>query len=171
MKRFLKILHTTGAIGLMGGYAAYLVLVASAPDTPAEYAAVRRGIEFVCRWMLLPSLPLVLVSGMLALAAHPPFIYQTWVWVKAVSGLSVFEATLLTMSAHAKDAADFAALAAAGKGDPEALAEAVRGEWGTLWVLMALGVFNVVIGVWRPPFRRKPRAPALAAVAQGPSEG
>lgn len=142
----------------MGGYGAYLVMVASAPTDPAQYAGLRHGIDFVCRWLVLPSLPLVLISGLFAIAAHQPFIDQTWVWVKAATGVLVFEATLNTINSHGKAAAEFALLAAQGKGDPAGMAEAVRGEWGTLWVLMGLGVFNVVVGVWRPRFKRKPEA-------------
>lgn len=168
MKRFLKILHTTGAIGLMGGYGAYLVMVASAPTEPAQYAGLRHGIDFVCRWMVLPSLPLVLVSGLLAIAAHQAFIDQTWVWVKAVTGVSIFEATLNTINSHAKAAAEFARLAAEGKGDAAGMAEAIRGEWATLWVLMGLGIFNVVIGVWRPRFKRKAAPEPQASAVETP---
>jgi hypothetical protein len=110
----------------------------------------------------------VLVSGLLAIAAHQAFIDQTWVWVKAVTGVTIFEATLNTINSHAKAAAEFALLAAEGKGDAAGMAEAIRGEWATLWVLMGLGVFNVVIGVWRPRFKRKVAPEAQLAAAEAP---
>ena len=66
-RRIFKALHELGAVGVMGSFAAFLVLVATAPD-PAEslagYAAVRNGIAAVSRWVLVPSLLLVLCSGL-----------------------------------------------------------------------------------------------------------
>ena len=66
----LKVLHQLSAIGVMGALACCVVLVIVAPkDSLVEYAALRQGIAAITRWLLVPSLLLVLVTGLLALAA------------------------------------------------------------------------------------------------------
>jgi hypothetical protein len=153
MKRFIKILHTLGSIGLMGGYGAYAVMVYTAPTDPAAYAVVRYSIERVSTWLVLPSLCVCLVSGLLAIAAHPPFIDATWVWVKAFTGVAMFEGTLGAIQGRAKEMAEQAAKAATGTGTPEAMAELLRGERTALWLLIVVAGVNVVVGVWRPRFK------------------
>jgi len=153
MKKFLKILHSLGAIGLMGGYATYLLLaLKSSHGTPAELATSRVSIEMICSWLILPSMGLVLMSGLLSIAAHHPFANALWVWIKTVSGLSVFEGTLGIQS-HARTVADLAAKAALGEGDSAELARQLRTErWG-LWFLLFVALANVVLGIWRPRLR------------------
>jgi hypothetical protein len=77
--------------------------------------------------------------------------------VKALLGISMFEGTLLTVSASARHAADLSALAAAGSPDPVQLAEVLRTEWGGLWILLTLSIANIVLGVWRPRLSRAVR--------------
>jgi heme A synthase len=67
MKQLLKFLHVLGAIGVIGALAAHMALVVTAAQKfGAEYAAVRFGIEAISKWMLVPSLALVLVAGCVA---------------------------------------------------------------------------------------------------------
>ena len=158
MKRLLKFLHELGAIGVTGALAALLVLVATAPkDSLADYAAVRTVITFVADWLLVPSLAIVLISGLLAIAANRAFHNAGWAWVKALLGIAMFEGTLLAIAASARRAAELSALAAAGEPDSAALAEVLRTEWGGLWLILALSIANVVLAVWRPRLvRRRP---------------
>jgi hypothetical protein len=151
LTRILKILHEIGAIGVAGSFAACIVLIAKTP-TPSliAYAAMRQGIAAIAQWLLLPSLGLVLISGLLAIAATNAYKNAAWAWVKALLGISVFEGTLLTINASARRAADLAALAASGHGDAVQLAEVLRTEWGGLWLLLGLSVVNVALAVWRP---------------------
>jgi hypothetical protein len=145
-RRSLKALHQIAAIGGGGGLAACLVIGATANiASPAEFAAARQAIAAVARYVLVPSLAVVLVTGMLAIAATRAFHEAGWAWVKALLGLSVFEATLVTVGASSRQAE----LAAAGA-DPGLLASLLHSERNTLWLLLALTVANVVLAVWRP---------------------
>lgn len=49
MRKFLKLMHTLGAIGLTGGVGAYLMLIASPPDVESLAAldALRQDIAFI----------------------------------------------------------------------------------------------------------------------------
>jgi hypothetical protein len=129
LTRALKILHEIGAIGVAGSFAACIVLIAKTP-TPSliAYAAMRQGIAAIAQWLLLPSLGMVLISGLLAIAATNAYKNAAWAWIKALLGISVFEGTLLTINASARHAADLATLAASGHGDAVQLAEVLRTE-------------------------------------------
>jgi hypothetical protein len=152
LRKLLKVLHEIGSVGVLGAFAASLVLIASAPS-PHEllaYAAARQGIAAIARWLLVPSLALVLISGLLAMVANDNYMAAGWAWIKALLGLSMFEGSLVTVSGSARHAADLAALAASGHPDPVQLAEALRTERGGLWLLMVLALANIVLAVWRP---------------------
>lgn len=156
MKRFLKFVHTVGAIGVLGALAAHLVLVAVAPgDSPSAFAAVRAGIHAISRFILLPSLLLVLVSGLFAMALHRPFMDARWAWLKAFTGIAMFEGTLNAVQANAQRGAELAARALVGDGDPDAMAALLHHEWMGLWTIGAIALANVALGVWRPRLRRK----------------
>lgn len=164
MKRFLKILHTLGAIGFMGGLAAELALAAVGVARPGvEHAALRAGIEALGRWLILPSLPLVLVSGLLSMGLHPPFHNAGWVWVKLATTVVTFEGTLGLLS-RVKDLSRLAQDAVTAPPSPE-LASLLSAERGVCWTLLFLSGLNVVVGVWRPRFgRKRRRQPAATAV-------
>ena len=148
----MKFLHQLGAVGSLGGFAACVVLVALAPrESLVEYAAWRAAIVAVGQWLLVPSLALVLVSGLLAIAIHRPYHDAGWAWVKALLGLVMFEGTLLTVQASGRRAAEVAALAAqSGTPDPAALEPLLRTEWLGLWTMLVLALANIVLAVWRP---------------------
>jgi uncharacterized membrane protein len=156
----MKILHIAGSIGLMGGLAAFMMLLGTGPETSAvaEYAAMRQGLETISRWLIVPSLVATLVSGVLAMAVHFPFQNMGWVWIKAGSGLLAFEASLATIDGPARAAAHASRRALAGEIDGATLASMVDDKWGAWWVLMAIFVLNVVLGVFRPRFSRPARA-------------
>lgn len=164
MKRFLKFVHTVGAIGVLGALATHLVLVAMAPgDSPTAFAAVRTGIHAISRFILLPSLLLVLVSGLLAMAIHRPFMDARWAWLKAFTGVAMFEGTLNAVQSNATRGAELAVRALEGNGDPQALAALLHHEWMGLWTIGAIALANVALGVWRPRLRSKQeRRPATA---------
>lgn len=163
-RRLLKLLHEVAAVGVMGAIAAMLVLIWTAPDSQeslVQYATARHGIAMISKWVLIPSLALVLVSGLLAIMMSDAFVNAGWVWLKAGLGIVMFEGTLLTIGASVRKAAEISALAAAGQPDPARLAEVLRTEWGGLWMMFALSFLNIVLAVWRPRFHRsRPTTPA-----------
>jgi hypothetical protein len=157
-RRLIKVLHEIGAAGVLGSFACCLVLVIKGhAQSLVAYAAVRQAIAAITQWLLVPSLGLVLVSGLLAIAVNRAFHNAAWAWVKALLGVSLFEGTLVTVSSSARQAADLAAMAANGHGDAAQLAQVLRTEWGGLWLLLALSLANVVLAVWRPRLYRVSR--------------
>jgi hypothetical protein len=156
LRKPLKALHEIGAIGTMGSFAACIVLLATAPaKSLVAYAAVLQGIASITKWLLVPSLAIVLISGLLAIAANDAYKSAAWAWVKALLGIGTFEGTLLTVGASARHAAELAALAASGHSDAIQLARVLRTEWGGLWILSALALTNIVLAVWRPRLYRR----------------
>lgn len=156
LQRSLKFLHEIGAVGVMGSLAACLVLIATAPKHSwVAYAAARQGIASITQWLLVPSLALVLITGLLAIAANAGYANAAWAWMKALLGISLFEGTLLTVAAGARRAAELAAAAAAGHGDAAELDSVLHSEWGSLWLLLTVAVVNIVLAVWRPRLFRQ----------------
>ena len=155
-RRLLKALHMLGAIGFMGGLATCLVLVANTAVEPsASFASIRLGIALINKWLLTPALLLVLVSGLLAIAASDQYKNAGWAWMKALLGLVAFEGTLMTIVGNGRRAAEQATAAVAGQPDAMTqVAAALRTEWGALWLLLGLGLANIVLAIWRPRFIR-----------------
>lgn len=156
-RRLLKALHTLGAIGFMGGLATILVLVANTAVEPTpSFAAVRHGIAMINKWLLTPSLLLVLVSGLLAIAATNAYKDAGWAWMKALLGVVTFEGTLLTIVGSGRKAAEQATAAVAGQADAMTQVTALlRTEWGAVWLMLGLGLVNIVLAIWRPRFTRR----------------
>ncbi|GGK18202.1 DUF2269 family protein [Salinarimonas ramus] len=160
MRKLVKILHSVAAAGLIGGLACYMVLLVAVPvEDAAAYAGLRAAISALSSWVLLPSLAVGLVSGLLSMIVHRPFQEMGWVWIKAGLGILMFKGTLTIVSAKADAAAAIAQRIAAGAAGPEALDELLVLEWGTLAVVMAIAVANVVLGIWRPRLVRIPERP------------
>jgi len=156
MRRLMKFLHTLGAIGFAGGIATYMIVATYGPDVSAteNYAQFREALAIVSRWLIMPSMLLVLTSGLLAIVTHHPFLNAGWVWVKAITGLLVFEASLASIDGPAQRASSAAAEAVAGNISVAELAASVHDKWGALWVMLALSAANVVLAIWRPRFIR-----------------
>ncbi len=157
-RRVLKILHEISSAGMIGALGAHLVLVSLATASAVEYAVVRRGIEAITKYVMLPSLGVVIVSGLLAIAVHRPFHSAGWAWIKLALGVSVFEGTLGAVNATARDASALAAKVAAGELPASAMDDVLRHEWGGLWVIFGLAVVNIVLGVWRPKLGKRATA-------------
>lgn len=163
MRKTLKILHTVSACGLVGGLFAYMVLLVAAPQgSPETYADLRVSIAALSNWILMPSLAVALVSGLLSMAVHRPFLDKRWVWFKAALGILMFKSVLTVVGAKADYAAVLAQRIVEGTADAAALETALAYEWWTLWTILALSVLNIVLGVWRPRLARKGAATGTA---------
>jgi hypothetical protein len=149
VQRLLKFLHTMGAAGLIGSLAALLVLesLAPPPSSLAGYALIRGAMAAIAAWVFVPSFLLTLTPGFLAIGMTPAFHNASWAWIKAASGILIFAGGLHAL-APIQDEARLSAEAVAGQLDPAALG-AFEGEAATMWVLLALSIANVVLGVWR----------------------
>jgi len=154
MRRTLKFLHTMGAIGFIGALGALVVLHLSLPD-PVElerFATLRIAMGAVAKWLLLPSLGLVLVSGLLSAGATRAFHDAVWVWIKLATGVFVFEGTLVYVLGPMRRAGERAEAALAGEVAATDLGATLSPEWGSFWLIGAVAVANVALGVWRPTF-------------------
>ncbi len=156
LRRTLKILHTLASCGMVGALAGALVLLNFAPqDTPAAYVDMRQAVAALSDYVLLPSLATVIVSGLLAMAVHVPYLNKGWVLAKAALGIVVFKGGLHVVGAHSAYADRLLGEVAAGAElPPEALMGALPYEAAALWGMLALAVVNIVLGVWRPKFIR-----------------
>jgi hypothetical protein len=157
MRKLMKFLHTVGAIGLTGGLGTFMLVLATGPELSniGAYAAMRTSLEALSGWVIVPSMGLVTTSGLLAMAVHYPFMDAPWVWIKGVSGVLVFEATLGAIDGPAERGAEAAAQALSGEIDLAQLAALVDDKWVAWWVLMGLATANIVLAIWRPRFGRK----------------
>lgn len=157
MRRFLKFAHEIGSVGLMGAVLAHMVLSYRAEGLPAvEHAAMRQAILAIADYLLVPSLLLVLFSGLVAMALHRGFHNAGWAWVKLATTAVILEGTLLGVTAPATTAAEVAAELAAGDTTNLAMmSDIVRHERGGLWVILFLSVVNIAFAVWRPRLRRR----------------
>jgi hypothetical protein len=141
-----KALHDIASIGFGGALAACLVInLATDRAAAAEFVAARHAFAAIAQYVLVPSMSIVVVSGLIAMAATRGYQDAGWAWVKALLGLSVFEATLVIVGSSRKQAELVAAAA-----DPTLLDALLRSERNTLWLLIVLSVANVVLAVWRP---------------------
>jgi hypothetical protein len=156
VRRLLKFLHTLGAAGLIGALAALLILMSGpAPTSPATYAASFRAMGDIAQWIFLPSLTLTLIAGLLAIAVNPAFHEAGWAWAKAATGILIFEGGLHVLGSI-QDGAKRAAVVFAGQLKAGAATGLANAERNTLWVMLAVTVANVALGIWRP---RLPRLP------------
>ena len=155
-RKFLKILHTLGGFGMTGGIIAYMFMAQYGvePEVSEEFVKNRAAIETVSSWVIMPSMIVVLASGLLAMAVHYPFQNMLWVWLKALSGLLIFEATLASVDGPAGRAVAAARTALEDQHTAAWLENAVRDHWGALWALLVLSALNVILGIWRPRFHR-----------------
>lgn len=141
-----KFLHLVASIGFGGGLAACLIINTTADrSSPAAFAAGRQAFAAIASYLLVPSMAVVVVSGLIALAATRAYMDAGWAWLKALLGLSVFEATLVVVGGGVRQAELLAASA-----QPAVLDAMLRSERHTLWLLVVLSVVNVVLAVWRP---------------------
>jgi hypothetical protein len=158
MRHLMKFLHSVGAAGMTGALAAVLAVLVLAPGTVhgAGDAALVVALARIAAWVIGPSIVLTVITGLLAVVVTPAFQEAGWVWAKAATGILILEGGLHALGpiqAAAKRSAAAMAEGATANVDPSPL---VSAETNTLWVLLAVGVANIALGVWRP---RLPKIP------------
>lgn len=158
MRRFVKFLHTIGAIGLMGAMATLLVLIRDTPPPSnlAGYAEMRGAMAEVVTWIFFPALALTLMAGLLAIAVNRAFHNAGWAWAKLATGVLVFEGCLVNIVGPIQEEAKRSALALAGQLDPKILTGSYGAERGTIWLMLVVATVNIVLAIWRPRLTRIP---------------
>ncbi|MEE4204332.1 MAG: hypothetical protein V2I45_11930 [Halieaceae bacterium] len=159
-RHVLKFLHTLGAIGMLGAMAcllAALTLIVDPTEDLQTYAAQRDIMNAIAGWILLPSLGITIVSGLFSMAVVKGYHNAGWAWMKLATGVVMFEGTLLAVQGPIEAEAAKVQQALNGGVDVMALAMTVSAEWSSLWVLGAVAIANVALGVWRPRFGRASR--------------
>ena len=150
-----KTIHDIASMGFGGALAACLAIDltvnVAAPD---QFLAARQVFGVIAQFVLVPAMAVVVVSGLIALAATRGYRDAGWAWVKAFLGMGVFMATLhVAASAGAQSELSVAAATA----DLPTLQRLLKAERSTLWLLIVLSVVNVVLAVWRPKLMVKVR--------------
>lgn len=141
----------------MGGFAALVVVLVLAPasiGTPA-YAPIVVAMAKVGAWIIGPSVLLTVASGVLSLAFTPAFQSAGWVWVKAATGIAIFEGSALFLGPIQAEARRVSSAPIDGL-DPAAAQRLFDSAASSLWVLLAVCVANVALGVWRPRLVKRP---------------
>ena len=157
MRHLLKFLHTLGAVGMMGAMATFLVAVSVPPPASlVGQAALMGAMALVATWVFLPSLVVTLISGLLAMVVSPGYMDAGWVWLKAATGILMFEGGFTAVAGPIQEAGRTSAAALAGHLDAATLSGSFGAERNTLWVLLAVALANIALGVWRP---RMPQYP------------
>jgi uncharacterized membrane protein len=151
MARWLKLLHYGALIGFVGGLGTALLLAAFAVEAPpTAHAALRVAIARLGAELVVPSLVVLVVSGMLLVVARPTLINARWVWAKAVLTLALAGVTLVVVAPAAQQLAAMAAEAALGAPSADAVREALEAEHRGGWAVLALSAAATVLAVWRP---------------------
>lgn len=163
-RKFLKLVHEVGSIGLTGALVVQWLMLENMPPTAelVAYETARSQMAMVAQWVLFPSLALLLVSGLLAMAWTDAYTRAGWVWLKLALGVSVFEGTLIAIQGPARNEAALAAQALAGEVDPALLGATAAAEWKSTLVILGVAAINLVVSVWRPRFTGKSTARAAA---------
>jgi uncharacterized membrane protein len=157
LRPLLKFLHTVGAAGLTGAIVALAVVVIVAPASMGGAGSVPLLIAMakIAAWIIGPSMLLTVLTGLLAIVATPAFQDAGWVWAKAATGLLILDGGLRVLG-PIQEEAKRGASALAGGPDPASVGRLLTSEVNTLWLLLAVSVANIALGVWRP---RMPKIP------------
>jgi len=153
-KNLLKLLHFASLAGLAGGIVVILVLLDTIDATsPAAVAGMHAAIALVCSGLVVPSLVVLLLTGMLLVVARPQLISARWVWAKAFVGLIVGATLLAGFQPLVNALASMSSTGALGT-PPGPLASTVETERWAAYLTLANVVAAMVIAVWRPRLGR-----------------
>jgi hypothetical protein len=127
--------------------------VTGALTSPAGYALMFSTMVQITTWIFIPSLILTLIAGLLAIAVNPAFHDAGWAWAKAATGILIFEGGLHVLGSIQEEAKRSAQVLA---NLPSAahVDRLVSSERNTLWMMLAITIANIALGVWRPRLPR-----------------
>jgi uncharacterized membrane protein YidH (DUF202 family) len=122
--------------------------------SPGTAATLHAAIALVCAGVIVPSLILVLLSGMLLVVARPFLIGARWVWLKAALGVlvaAVVFARLQPAITAATSMSEAGAPVSVATGPIDTL---VATEFGAAAWTLALVVVAMIVAIWRPRLGR-----------------
>jgi len=154
MKKALKFIHTIGSIALVGGLLFLLLgwrALADSSDPDALYVYYSQT-DVAARWLILPGMISMLLSGMLSMMVGPGFYNAGWVWAKLALGLSVFEGTLLSIQGPAQKAGAIATKYGNREVDGTALVAINGPNEMAIFVVLLVCLVATAFGIWRPRF-------------------
>jgi len=155
MKPLLKFLHVVSAIGFAGALAVSMLLAATVDDsTGTSFSAGRRAIAAVASTITLPSLVLLVVTGLLLLVRQPVYFEAGWARAKAVIGLLVAGIALLVVQPAVIRMEGLAQAAVQGSPVLAMSATALRFEMIGGAACLVLCLAAIALAVWRPTFGR-----------------
>lgn len=160
MKHLLKLLHLASMAAFAGALMVSLVLADSAEGvTAAGVASVRRSIAVVGEAVVVPSLIVLLVTGMLLVVARPNLIHARWVWAKAALGTVAAAVALFVVLPAERHAAIAANEGSLGAPSLDLMQRALQSELLGTTLTLALVVLAVLLAVWRPRLGATSREP------------
>lgn len=149
-KNLLKLLHFAGLVGLAGGIVVILVLLDAIDATsPGMVATMHAAIALVCSALVVPSLVVVLLTGMLLVVARPQLISARWVWAKAFFGVIAAGAILLGFQPLVNALASMSASGALGA-PPGPIDSTVDTERYAAYLVLANVLLAMIVAIWRP---------------------
>jgi hypothetical protein len=158
-KNLLKLLHYLSLAGLGGGIVVILVLLDTIdPSAPSAVAGMHAAIALVCSALVVPSMVVMLLTGMLLVVARPHLINARWVWAKAFFGVIVAATILAGFQPLVNALASMSATGALGDAPPGPLSTTVETERYAAYLALANILAAIVIAVWRPRLGREPTA-------------
>jgi Predicted integral membrane protein (DUF2269) len=149
--RLIKLVHILSVIGFVGGLAASMV-VADVADSapPTALAALRMAIAAVGETLVVPSLVMLVLTGMLLVVARPHLVSARWIWAKAVLSVAIAGIALAVVQPAVTRAAVLAAEAALGSPALQAMGRAFSAEQIGGAVNLLLALVAIALALWRP---------------------
>jgi hypothetical protein len=156
MKPLLKFLHLVAAIGFAGALAVSILLAATVDEsTGTSFAAGRRAIATVASTITLPSMVLLVVTGLLLMVRQPAFMEARWAQIKALIGLLVTGIVLLVVQPAVTRMGGLAQAAIEGSPVRGWALTTTRVELIGGAACLVLCLAAVALAVWRPALRRR----------------
>lgn len=161
-RHIIKIIHLLSLAGFVGGLGATLLLADFSDNAPPSLlAALRMAVASLGESLVVPSLVLLVLSGMLLVVARPQLVRARWLWAKVVLTLAV---AIIAVGVVQPAITRAAVLAAEGALGTPALGEMTRAfaeeRIGGL-VVLALSALAVMLAVWRPRLGQSAQAQVM----------